>query len=52
MRICILGSGLIGMFYSMAIQGKRGRRLQAHDLCVGVIAKEIIGAVDQVLADG
>ncbi len=25
MRICILGSGLIGMFYSMAIQGKRGR---------------------------
>ena len=25
MRICLLGSGLIGMFYTMALQGKRGR---------------------------
>ncbi len=25
MRICMLGSGLIGMFYTMSLQGKRGR---------------------------
>ena len=25
MRICMLGSGLIGMFYTMALHGKRGR---------------------------
>lgn len=25
MRVCMLGSGLIGMFYTMALHGKRGR---------------------------
>lgn len=25
MRVCLLGAGLIGMFYTMSLHGKRGR---------------------------